>query len=447
MSTGQPVRAGSREVLDLAIPAFLALIAEPLFLLVDSAVVGRLGVSALAGLGAASAVLVTAAGVFVFLAYGTTAVVSRRAGAGQDREAIEGGWAGIWLALLLGALAAAAVGLGARPLARAVGGSPAALDQATSYLTVAAVGLPAMLVVLAATGVLRGLLDTRTPLVVATVGFTANAGLSIALVHGLGMGIVGAAWGTVLAQVGMAGALVAVVLRHARAHAASLRPHPGRVLAAALDGVPLLVRTVALRAILLLTVAAAASFGDVPLAAYQVSATIWSALAFALDAIAIAGQALTGRALGQGDAGAAREATTLMVRWGWWSGLALGAGLLLVHRLLPALFTPDPAVQDGIAAGLVVIALCQPLAGFVFVVDGVLIGAGDGRWLAGAGVVVLLAYLPIVALARIIGDGLPAPQALVVLWLAFSGFMLVRAASLHWRMRGDGWLITGADRG
>ena len=397
MSTSpSPIQAGPREVLSLAVPAFLALVAEPLFLMVDAAVVGRLGVVPLAGLGTASSVLLTATGVFVFLAYGTTSVVARQVGAGSTKGAIEVGAGGVWLAGALGILAGLVLGLFAPQLAGVFGSSPEALDEAVTYLRMSALGVPAMLLVLAATGILRGLLDTKTPLVAATLGFGGNAVLSVTLVHGAGFGIAGAAWGTVIAQWAMALGLLAVVARRGQAAQASLRPHVRRVVDAALDGAPLLVRTVALRAIILLTVAAAAGFGDVPLAAYQVTTTVWSLLVFALDALAIAGQALTGASLGSGDAKGARAATAFMVRWGVWGGVILGVGLLALHRVLPVLFTDDPAVRSAIAAGLVVVALAQPLSGYVFVVDGVLIGAGDGRWLAWSMVLVLLAYLPII---------------------------------------------------
>ncbi|WP_370891567.1 MATE family efflux transporter [Janibacter sp. GXQ6167] len=439
-------RATSREILRLAVPAFLALIAEPLFLLVDSAVVGRLGVVPLAGLGAASAVLLTATGLFVFLAYGTTSAVARHMGAGHDQEAISSGIGGVWLAVGLGGLVAGVLAGAARPLVIALGASPGATDQAVAYLRISALGVPAMLVVLAATGILRGLLDTRTPLIVATVGFTANAGLNIVLVLGLGWGIAGAAWGTVIAQAGMAAALVVVVIRHARAVDAGLRPHPGRVLAAARDGVPLLVRTLALRAILLLTVAAAASFGDVPLAAYQVSMTIWSFLVFALDALAIAAQALTGRALGAGDVAGARRANATMIRWGVGAGVVLGLGILAVHTILPRAFTPDIATQQAIATALIVIAIGQPLSGYVFVIDGVLIGAGDGRWLAWSMIAILTLYAPVIWLARSVGADLEPPAAMVVLWVAFTAFMAIRAVFMAWRIRGDGWAVVGATR-
>ena len=438
--------AGPREVLALAIPAFLALVAEPLFLLVDAAVVGRLGVVPLAGLGTASSILLTASGVFVFLAYGTTSVVARQVGAGSRRAAIEVGTGGVWLAAGLGLLAAFVVAVFAEPLGAVFGSSPAALAQAVTYLRISALGLPGMLLVLATTGILRGLQDTRTPLVVSVIGFGTNAALSVAFVLGLGMGIAGAAWATVIAQWGMALALLGVVLLQGRTVGASLRPRMGRVVDAALDGTPLLVRTLALRAIILLTVAAAAAFGDVPLAAYQVTTTIWSLLTFALDALAIAGQALTGAALGGGNAQGARAATALMVRWGVWGGVVLGGVVLALHRVLPHLFTEDPAVRAAIAGGLVVVALAQPLSGYVFVVDGVLIGAGDGRWLAGSMVLVLLAYVPVILLARAVGGGHGPVTAVVVLWLAFSSFMLVRGGFMAWRIRGDAWAVTGSER-
>ena len=441
-ATGQ-----SREILRLAVPAFLALVAEPLFLLTDSAIVGHLGTEPLAGLGIASAILLTAANIFVFLAYGTTSVVARQVGAGSTRGALEAGIDGTWLAVILGTLTAVGVACGAAPLCRAFRASDATAEQAVTYLRIAALGIPAMLLILACTGVLRGLQDTRTPMIAAAAGFGSNIVLNVVFVYGFGWGIAGSAIGTVLAQTAMAVGLVLVLLRYAARTGAARRPHPRRVLAAAIGGVPLLVRTLALRAVLVVTTWVAAGIGDVPLAAYQVSATIWTFLAFALDAIAIAAQALTGKALGAGDAAGARAATTLMVRWGLISGAVLGALVLALHRVLPPLFTGDPEVRSAIAAALIVVALGQPLSGFVFVVDGVLIGAGDARWLARAMVLVLVAYVPIVLVVR---EALPAdasaPTAMMWLWVAFTAFMAIRAAFFWWRVRTDHWLVLGATR-
>lgn len=439
----------SREILRLAVPAFLALVAEPMFLLADTAIVGHLGTVELAGLGVASAILITAANLFVFLAYGTTSIVARQVGAGSQRAAVTAGLDGVWLALLLGVLVAAAVALTAEPLCALFGASPAAGAQAVVYLRISAAGIPAMLLVLAVTGALRGLQDTRTPLVASVAGFSGNIGLNLWFVWGLGWGIAGSAWGTVIAQWAMAGGLVFVLVRSALAERAGLRPQPGRLLKAAGTGVPLLVRTVALRAILLVTTWVAAGLGDVPLAAHQVAVTVWTFQAFALDALAIAAQALTGKALGAGDRDAARSATSTMIRWGAWAGVVLGGLLALGHAWLPSLFTTDPAVQAALAAALVVVGLSGWLSGLVFVVDGVLIGAGDGSWLAGAMAATLLLYLPLALAVHWNGPALIAlgpTAAVIVLWLAFAAFMLIRWGFLWFRVRGDAWLVTGATR-
>jgi putative MATE family efflux protein len=449
MTSQVPALGQSREILRLAVPAFLALVAEPLFLLADSAIIGHLGTAQLAGLGVASATLLTAANIFVFLAYGTTSIVARQLGAGSERGALEAGIDGTWLAVVLGAITSVAVALAAAPLCRLFGASDAAIEYAATYLRVAAAGIPAMLVALAATGVLRGLQDTRTPLIASVSGFSANIVLNVLFVYGFHWGIAGSAWGTVIAQTGMAVGLVVVMAAHARRAGAGLHPHPGRVLTAGLTGIPLLVRTLALRSILLLTTWVAAGLGDVPLAAYQVSATVWAFLVFALDALAIAAQALTGKALGAGDVHAARTATTTMIRWGVWGGAVLGLLLLALHQVIPLAFTTDPAVRSALAAALVVVALGQPLSGYVFVIDGVLIGAGDGRWLAKAMAATLALYLPLALAVHLKSDALlavSASRAVTVLWLAFTAFMGVRACFLWWRIRGEAWAVTGATR-
>src|SRR5690242_14960463 len=197
-------RQHDREIVALAVPAFGALVAEPLFVMADSAIVGHLGTAQLAGLGVASALLTTAVSVFVFLAYATTAAVARRVGAGDLQAAIRQGMDGIWLALLLGAVVIAAVLPTAPAVVNLFGASDTAAPYASTYLRISALGIPAMLVVLAATGVLRGLQDTRTPLYVAVAGFIANAALNVGLVYGADLGIAGSAWGTVIAQYAMA---------------------------------------------------------------------------------------------------------------------------------------------------------------------------------------------------------------------------------------------------
>ncbi|WP_151523707.1 MATE family efflux transporter [Serinicoccus kebangsaanensis] len=434
----------AREILRLAVPAFLALVAEPLFLLADSAIVGHLGTSALAGLGVASAVLLTAVNIFIFLAYGTTAVVARRLGAGDERGAVSAGVDGIWLALLLGAVGAVVTAVLAQPLVELFGAGPAVVAEAVTYLRWSAIGIPPMLVVLAATGVLRGLQDTRTPLVASVVGFTGNAALSLLLVHGVGWGIAGAAIGTVIAQTGMALGLVLVVVRGARRLGSSLTFHGAGVLRAARGGIPLLVRTIALRAALLLTTWSAAGLGDEQLAAHQVALTVWSTLAFALDALAIAAQALTGKTLGASDVDGTRAATRLMVRWSIWFGVILAVLIVALHRVIPLGFSQDGEVRSALAAALIVVAIGQPIAGIAFILDGVLIGAGDTRWLAWAQTAATVAYLPMVLGVRL--SGVDGTVGLVWLWVAFTGFMTVRSVLMWRRARGEAWMVVGAER-
>ncbi|ORT57753.1 MATE family efflux transporter [Streptomyces sp. CB03238] len=433
-------RRHDREIIALAVPAFGALVAEPLFVMVDSAIVGHLGTPQLAGLGIAAALLSTAVSVFVFLAYATTAAVARRVGAGDLPSAIRQGMDGIWLALILG-LAVIAFTLPTAPwLVEVFGASGTASPYATTYLRISSLGIPAMLIVLAATGVLRGLQDTKTPLYVAIAGFTANAVLNVALVYGAGFGIAGSAWGTVIAQCGMAAAYLFVVVRGARRHGASLRPDAAGIRASAQAGVPLLVRTLSLRAILMIATAVAARLGDVDVAAHQIILSLWSLMAFALDAIAIAGQAIIGRYLGAGDADGARRACRRMVEWGIASGLVLGALIVLARPLFIPLFTGDPTVKDTLLPALLVVALSQPIAGVVFVLDGVLMGAGDGPYLAGAMVVTLAVFAPVALLVPALGGGLTA------LWWAMGLMMTVRMLTLWLRMRSGRWVVTGATR-
>jgi putative MATE family efflux protein len=432
-----------RRILALAVPALGALIAEPLFLLADSAIVGRLGTTELAGLGLAGAILATAVNVFVFLAYGTTSSVARRIGAGDHNGAIAVGIDAAWLATAIGAVVAAAGWPLAPVLVGLLGADDAVSNQAVTYLRWSLPGVPAMLVVLALVGVLRGLQNTRVTLWIAAVGALVNALLNLLLVHGVGWGIKGSAIGTAITQFGMALAATGIVIRAARRSGVPLRPHLDGIRLAGRTGVPLLVRTVALRAVLLLTTSVAASLGAPALAAHQVAANVWTLLALGLDALAIAGQALTGVALGAGDLVEVRAATARMVRWGVLSGVVFGVVLLLCGSLLGPLFSSDPAVRTSLTAALVVAAVMQPLAGYVFVLDGVLIGAGDGRYLAYAAVIQTVAYTP-VALA--IGEWGPSGTAgLVLLWVAYAGgWMALRAALLGWRAHGDAWLITGA---
>ena len=447
-ASGPPVSGGGGRALDrrivaLAVPALGALVAEPLFVLVDSAVVGRLGAPQLGGRARAGPGLRPRRGLCIVLADATTARVARALGAGDRRRALQWGVDGMWLALGIGAVLAVALGVAAGPILDALGAPADVRPHAIAYLRWSAPGLPGMLVVLAATGALRGRLDTRTPLWVASGGAVLNAVLSVTLVLGLGMGVAGSGLGTAVAQTAMAVVLTRAVVGGARAEGVPLRPTRAGLRQAAHAGTPLLLRTVTLRIGILLAAWVAGGLGTVALAGHQVVAAVWNLAAFALDALAIAAQALVGQALGAGDPTAARAVLRRTLQWGVGAGVALGAVLAVGAGAVGPLFTPDAAVRAAVATALLVTAAGLPMAGWVFVLDGVLIGAGDGRFLAWAGVVTLAVYAPLaVAVRSLAPDGGPG---LAWAWLAYAGaFMGARALTTGLRARGSAWMTLGA---
>jgi putative MATE family efflux protein len=428
------------EILRLALPAFGALVAEPLFLLGDSAIVGRLGTVPLGGLGVASQALTTLVAISIFLAYGTTAAVSRKLGAGQREAALRHGIDGLWLAVAIGVVVLAAGWPLAPDIVRAFGGTPAVSGQAAIYLRISLLAAPPMLLVLAGTGVLRGLQDTRTPLTVAVAANAVNMVLNATFVLGLHWGIAGSAWGTVIAQAGTGAAYVAVVARGARRAGIALRPDLAGVRAAASAGAALVLRTLSLQVTLVLMTAIAAHQGDAAIAAQQVSMRVWNLFVLALDAIAIAGQAITGRYLGAGDLPGARAATDRMIAWGAAYGVLFSIVLAVLRPVVPSVFGVDPQVAHLLQAVLLVVILQQPAAGVVFVLDGVLIGAGDQNYLALAGLVTLAVFVAAAAAVQVSGAGL------VALWFAYCAWMAARFATLTLRVRGTGWLVPGAVR-
>jgi putative MATE family efflux protein len=435
--TVSPVRftADDRQIFRVAVPALFALISEPMMILADTAIVGHLGTAPLAGLAIASTVVTAIVGLCIFLAYGSTAAVARSRGAGDHQRAHEFALSSLWLAGALGAVVASVAWLVSVPLTDALASSAAVAAQGHAYLAIVAAALPAMLLTLAATGALRGEQDLRTPLVVTVVANAVNIGLNLEFVYGLGWGIRGSALGTTLASWAGALWLCGVVARRARRSGARIRPHPAGVRTAARDGVPLFARTVALRLALFLPVVIAGRLGDAPLAAHQVATAVVAFLAYGLDALAIAGQTLTGHALGSGDTTQARRLSRRMMMWGLVVGLGAAVTVALSAPLIARLFTPDRGVQSVLLPVLVVVAVIQPVSGVVFVLDGILIGAGDGPYLARAGFIALVVYAPLaVALSH---------WGFTWLWVAYGGFMAARLATLMLRERSDRWMVSG----
>ena len=428
-----------RELLRLAVPAVGALVAEPLYLLADTAVVGHLGTSPLAGLAVASGVLLFAYGMCIFLAYGTTASVARLTGAGRPEAAAAQAVQGLWLAASLGvALAVLGAWFGQRLLGL-LGAEGTVLDQAGTYLRISLLGAPAMLVMLAGVGYLRGRRDTVRPLWVAVGTAALNLILEVVLIYGFGLGIGASAAATVGAQWIGAGCYLAWIGSEVRCYEVSLSPDWSALRRLALVSTDLIVRNLSLGGTFLVGTSVAARIGAVPVAAHQVAFHVWMMLALIMDGLAIAAQAMVGTALGAGDGDGARRIGRRTIVWSVGVGITLGLALLLARDFVSGLFSNDPAVV-GLAGFLFLhVGLMAPLAGVAFALDGVLIGAGDQRFMAWA-----MAASALLGTAAMVAGRL-ANLGIGWLWGAIWVFVAGRSVILGARFRGNHWVVLGAD--
>src|SRR5690242_5866325 len=421
-----------REILWLAIPALGALVAEPLYVLGDTAIVGHLGTVPLAGLALGGLLLSELLGFCTFLEYGTTAKAARLFGARQEAAALEVGVQATWLAVGLGAAAVVLVELGAEPACRLLGGgSTPAVAQAVSWLRIAAFGAPAVLVTAAAQGWMRGFQDTRTPLIVIGVSNAVSIGLSAFLVMGVGLGIEGSAIANVVAQTGSAALFLAVLSRRA----ARLGPQWSGIraqLAAARD---VSLRTLSFFVAFTIATGVAARLGTAQLAAQQIGVQLWTFCALFLDSTAIAAQALVGRLLGASAVGAASALGRRLL----WAGAFLGCGFAMLlaagYDLIPRIFTSDPRVIHEAHVLWPWLVVMMPAAGWVFALDGVLFGAGDMRFLRNVTAVgALVGFVPLSLAAGAFDLGLGG------IWAGLAAFIAIRTA-LGWaRWRGRRWL-------
>ncbi len=416
-----------REILGLAVPALGALAAEPLYVLVDTAIVGHLGTLQLAALAIAATALTSAFTIFNFLTYGTTARVSRLHGAGQEEQAARLG-AGIGIVLLLVMTSLA------RPIATLMGGKGEILDQATTYLRIAALGAPFFMLASAGQGFLRGISDLRTPLYILVVAHVVNVVLELLFVYGFGWGLRGSAWGTVIAQAGMGAAFVWV-----QARASGWEPPDlTRIRSLMRIGGEIAVRTTALLGSFLIASAVLARIGPASLGAHQIAFQLFVFLALVLDAIAIAGQVMVGRMLGAGDARGARVAATRMIGWAVAAGTLFGLGLLTLGGVIPHAFTSDRAVIERAHEIWPLFAAMMPLNGAVFALDGILIGAGDTRFLMWGMLAAAAVYVPVALLALHQGWGI------LGVWAGLAGLIVVRLLTCGSRFLGHRWALTGA---
>lgn len=432
-----------RDIGKLAVPALGALIAEPLYVLIDTAVVGRfLGTNSLAGLAVASQTLLTLHAVMIFLAYGTTAAVSRLLGAEQPVRAAHHAVQGLWLAVGAGVLLSLLGWVFADPLLSLIGetddgNADAVLEQARTYFIISLWGFPPALLVLSGVGYLRGLQDTTRPLVVAVVTAIINLIIELILIVGLDFAIGASALATVIAQWVAAAAYLYWIGRDVRSHGVPFGPEFAEIFRLLRVGGALFIRTVALRASFTVTVAAASRISTEALAAHEIAFQFFIFTALVLDAVAIAGQAIIGRFLGSHDIEGARAASRRVLLWGVIVGMVtlviFGAGA----TTLPNLFTTDAAVASLAVLAMIHLALMQPINGAVFALDGILIGAGDQKFLAWAMAGVAAIFIPLALAVPVFDLGIGW------LWGSIWVLMAGRAITLLWRLKSESWLVLG----
>lgn len=411
--------------------------AEPLYVLADTAVVGHLGTSQLAGLALASQSLLLIHAMFTFLAYGTTAVVARLSGAGAENEAARWGVQGMLVAAFFGAILAGLMSVFAQDVLELLGGEGEVLNEALVYLEISLGGLPAMLMTLAGAGFLRGQLDTVRPLKVAVYTAVGNLVLELVLIYGLGFGIGASALSTVLAQWAAAAAYIWWITRWARTHRVGFGLDLDLLRQMSKVGIDLLARTIVLRGAFVAATAVAARVGAVELAAHQVVFEFFNFTSLALDAVAIAGQGMVGKLLGAKDALTARAVGKRILEWGLVLGVLAATLIFVLRGVLPLVFSDDPAVIATTSFLLMPLAAMLPLGGMVFALDGVLIGAGDFRFLAWAMAASAALYAP---LLWVVGN---SDAGVGWLWVTLWVFLLARLATLLGRFAGASWLRLG----
>lgn len=432
-----------RQIIALALPTFGQLIAEPTFILIDTAIVGHIGDAALAGLSIGSTIILTAVGLCIFLAYSTTAQVAHLLGAGRRREGLQAGIDGLWLALSIGTVLGLGLFAAAEPLCRALGGQGEVLEQAVTYTRAIVLGAPGMLMVYAANGIFRGLQKIRITLIAAVGGAVVNTALDVLFVIVLNWGIAGSGVATLIAQWFMGLFLVIPAILWSRADGASLRPRLAGIAAAGGDGLPLFIRTLAIRAAMVTTVACAARMGTAVLAGFQAVNSSWNFAMNMLDSVGIAGQTLVATTLGAGSVQQARRLTRATGRVGLVTGAVIGTAFAVVGLFAGHFFSPTPNIQTLIAVGMVTMGIFFPLQGWMMAIDGILIGARDYRYLAGTCTLTAVVYVTLILiLANMVTPALTSDlMRTAVLWAAFNVVLMGgRGLSNGLRVRSDAWM-------
>jgi putative MATE family efflux protein len=420
-----------RRIIALAIPALGTLAIEPLYILVDTAIVGRLGTDPLAGLAIAAIVLLTVSSLLMFLQYGVTPDVARSIGAGDHQQARLLATDSAWLAVILGVPLAALLVVLAGPLAALLGAHGAVLDAATTYLRVASIGLPFVFITFVGHGVMRGVNDLRRPLIVVVVANIVNVALELIVVYGFHMGVAGSAWSTTVVQILAAVAFVWIM----RPQLARIGPKWSRLKPILMRGTQLGMRSVAMLAAWVSLTRVAATVDTPTLAANQIVLQLFTLLALALDALAIPAQSLVAGALGGNDRAQAMAVGRSSLRLSLWVAAGFAVVLAATSPLAPHLFTGDGAVVSRSAAGLLILAVMQFPGAIAFALDGVLIGGHDTRYLARAAVVNLIPFVPCLVVVAVHPSlGIAGLWGALLVWMSMRAWLNLR------RFRSQRWM-------
>ncbi|WP_050949902.1 MATE family efflux transporter [Gordonia effusa] len=422
----------------LATSALAVLIAPPLYLLLDLAVVGRLGAHELAALGVGTLVLSILSTQLTFLAYGTTARSARRFGSGDRDGAIAEGVQATWIALAVGVLIVG-VGFAAAPwVMRALVPDDTVAADAAGWLRIAIFGVPLILVAMAGNGWMRGIQETRAPVVNVIVGLGVSALLCVGLVHGVGglprLGLPGSAWANLVGQ-GLTGLLfAAALLRRVVGSTVSWRPDLTVIRAQLIMARDLIARSLSFQICFVSAAAVAARFSVEAVAAHQVVLQVWEFLTLLLDSLAIAAQSLVGAALGAMAVGKAKVVARRVTSASVAVSIVVAALLAAGASVLPRVFNSDQAVLDAIATPWWFLIAMLPIAGVVFALDGVLLGAGDAAFLRTATLASALGgFLPLIWLSLIFDWGLAG------IWTGLIVFMVLRLMAVWLRYRSGAW--------
>lgn len=413
-----------REVISLAVPAFGAFAAPSLFLLVDSWVVASLGAEPLAGLGSASAVIVTVTGLLIFLTFGTTTSVARAFGANNEaviRRTINNS---LTSGFILGIILTILVVIFSKPLSLLLGTAESA-PYAQEYLIFASLGLFFLILNLSLVGILRGVADTKTTFWVSLISVLINVVLVLLLVRVFELGIKGSAIAT---SIGAMSGSILYLYKLSSKHKifiSGIEISFAPLIEVLKENVALMWRTLMLRLALLAALYGATLQGTNTLAAFQVMLAIWMGLALVLDSLEVAAQVLAAKAFGAKDKSLLNLTNKTLVKYSIYLGMFLMFGLLAVYSFGPELFTENSEVHELIRSIWILLALVQVLNAVVFVTDGILMGVKDYKFLAFVQTIGLLGLLIVLVFA----------ESLLMILTALNVWMVIRLIFQAWRLQ------------